>query len=60
MLQSPGLAGFLAAEGGMVDAFRGSGAQHSDLLQQIPIFLINDREIAAKGALALSRALIPG
>ncbi|AQZ61098.1 Glucokinase [[Actinomadura] parvosata subsp. kistnae] len=57
VLQSPGLAELLVADGCLLEAFRGGGAQHADLMEQIPMFLILDHEIAVKGALALSKAL---
>ncbi|NUW32409.1 glucokinase [Nonomuraea sp. SMC257] len=56
VLRSPGVADFLMADGCLMAAFRPAGAEHADLMDEIPIHLVHDREIGVRGALALGRS----
>lgn len=54
VLQAPGVCGTLIQDTLFLERFLGVGAEHSDLTQQIPVYLVTDREVAVRGAFALT------
>ncbi|MBN6050983.1 glucokinase, partial [Nonomuraea sp. RK-328] len=56
VLRSPGVTDFLMADGCLMAAFRPAGAEHANLMDEIPVHLVHDREIGVRGALVLGRS----
>ncbi|TYB44225.1 hypothetical protein FXF69_25075 [Actinomadura chibensis] len=56
VLQAPGIGELLVSETPFRERMVCRGAQHADMLGRIPVLLITDRHVAAKGAYARSRS----
>jgi glucokinase len=54
VLQAPGLRDILVEDSSFLDRFLCTGAEHADLLQEIPIYLVPDRQVTVRGALAMA------
>lgn len=57
VLQAPKVAEMLMEHGVFYESFIGSGTQHAELMELIPIYLIKDRYVAVRGAYSLAREL---
>ncbi len=57
VLQAPGVCEMLVEETGFLDRLVSMGAEHTDLLQKIPVYLITDRQVAVRGAFAMTTRL---
>lgn len=51
-----GLGEYLAEHTALIEQFVGQGAAHADWLQNIPIYLVTDPDVATKGALLLAQS----
>jgi glucokinase len=54
VLQAPGVCEMLVEETDFLDRLISMGAEHTDLLETIPVYLITDRQVAVKGAFAMT------
>lgn len=54
VLQARNVCDMLMEDGTFYERFIGSGTQHSDLMQLIPIYLITDKYVAVRGAFSLA------
>jgi glucokinase len=60
VLQAPGVCEMLVEETDFLSRLVGMGAEHANLLQTIPVFLITDRQVAVRGAYAMTTRLAAG
>jgi glucokinase len=57
VLQAPGVCEMLVDDTDFLARVVSTGAEHTDLLQRIPVYLITDRQVAVRGAYAMTRRL---
>ena len=57
VLQAPGVCEMLVDETDFLDRLISTGAEHTDLMHRIPVYLITDRQVAVRGAFALTSRL---
>ncbi len=57
VLQAPGIAEFLMSDSAFHERLLSVGAEHSDLMQQLPIYLVTERDVAVRGAFELTRRM---
>lgn len=54
VMQADGVADYLVNHTAFLERFIAKGAQHSDMMEAIPLYVVTDREAAVKGALELA------
>ncbi|RCH67776.1 hypothetical protein DT019_16150 [Streptomyces sp. SDr-06] len=55
VLQAPGVCDLLISDTAFLERFVAMGAEHAELMREIPLYAVTDRQVAVRGAFALTR-----